>query len=44
MGDDFWCIHLVAIRGALERRGVAALERLRIATRGRVVEAIIVVG
>jgi hypothetical protein len=44
MGDDFWCRHLVATRGILERRGVAARERLRIATRGMVVEGICEVG
>jgi hypothetical protein len=40
MGDAFWCRHLVAMRGALLRTDGAALERLRIAARGIVVEAI----
>jgi hypothetical protein len=44
MGDDFWCRHLVATRGTLERRGVAAREILRIAMRGIVVDDIFVVG
>lgn len=40
MGDDFWCRHLVAMRGAVERMAGAARERLRIAVRGIIVDAI----
>jgi hypothetical protein len=40
MGDDFWCRHLVAMRGAEERTDGTALERLRRAARGIVIEAI----
>lgn len=39
MGDDCWCRHLVATRGAELRRGVAR-KRLRKAGRGIVLEAI----
>ena len=42
MGDDFWCKHLVAMRGALERMVGAARERLRMAARGIVIEAIMI--
>jgi hypothetical protein len=41
MGDDFWCRHLVAMRGALERMEGVARDRLRMAARGIVVEAIV---
>lgn len=41
MGDDFWCRHLVAMRGACERIDDVARERLRIAARGIVMEVII---
>ena len=41
MGDDFWCRHLVAMRGALERIEGVARERLRMTVRGIVVEAIV---
>jgi hypothetical protein len=41
MGEAFWCMHLVAIRGALERRVGAVRERLRIATRGTFSDAIL---
>lgn len=41
MGDAFWCKHLVAIRGAFDRRFGAAREKLHIAARGTVVEAIL---
>jgi len=41
MGDDFWCRHLVAMRGAWERIEVVARERLRIAARGIIMEVII---
>lgn len=42
MGDDFWCRHLVAMRGALDRTDGVARERLRMAARGIVIEAICV--
>ena len=41
MGEDFWCRHLVAMRGALERTEGVARERLRMAARGTVVDAIV---
>ena len=41
MGDDFWCRHLVAMRGALERMEGVARERLRMAARGIVIEVIV---
>lgn len=41
MGNDFWCRHLVAMRGALERMEGVARERLRSAARGIVIEAIL---
>jgi len=41
IGDDFWCRHLVAMRGALERIEGVARERLRMTARGIVVEAIV---
>lgn len=40
MGDDFWCRHLVAMRGALERMDGVARERLRMAARGIVIDVI----
>lgn len=42
MGDDCWCRHLVAMRGAVDRREGAVRERLRMAARGRVDEAMVV--
>lgn len=39
MGDDRWCMHLVAMRGAVLRKG-AARERARRAERGIVLEVI----
>jgi hypothetical protein len=41
MGDDFWCRHLVAMRGAEDRMEGPARVRLRRAARGIVIEAII---
>lgn len=41
MGDDFWCRHLVVMRGAVERIEGVARERLRMTARGIVVEAIV---
>jgi hypothetical protein len=41
MGDDFWCRHLVAMRGAVERIEGVARKRLRMTARGIVVEAIV---
>lgn len=41
MGDAFWCKHLVAMRGARERREGVARDRLRIAARGTFTEAIL---
>lgn len=40
MGDDFWCRHLVAMRGALERMDGVARERLRMAARGMIIDVI----
>jgi hypothetical protein len=42
MGDDCWCRHLVAMRGVVDRRDGAARERLRMAERGRIFEAMFV--
>jgi hypothetical protein len=41
MGEDFWCRHLVAMRGALERTEGVARERLRMAARGIAIDAIV---
>jgi hypothetical protein len=41
MGVAFWCKHLVAIRGAVLQIEGIVRNRLRIATRGTVVEAIL---
>jgi hypothetical protein len=38
MGDAFWCRHLVAVRGAVERK---ERDRLRSAVRGTFAEAIL---
>jgi hypothetical protein len=40
MGDAFWWRHLVATRGVFDRSEGAARERLRMAARGTVDEAI----
>jgi hypothetical protein len=40
MGDGCWCRHLVAMRGVAERRDGAARDRLRMAERGIVLDAI----
>ncbi len=40
IGDDFWCRHLVAMRGACERMDGVARERLCSAARGIFIEAI----
>jgi hypothetical protein len=39
MGDDCWCRHLVAMRGVDDRRDDVARDRLRMADRGSVLEA-----
>ena len=44
MGEDCWCRHLVAMRGAADRRDGVAHERLRTAERGSMLEAIFVEG
>jgi len=41
IGDAFWCRHLVAIRGAVGRMKGVARDKLRIAYRGSVVDAIV---
>ena len=41
MGDDCWCRHLVAMRGAVDRRAGVVRERPRMAARGRVDEAMV---
>jgi hypothetical protein len=43
MGDDFWCRHLVATRGALDLMEGVARDRPRMAVRGIAIEAIFVV-
>lgn len=43
IGDDFWCRHLVAMRGALDRMEGVARARLRMATRGIVIEAMVLI-
>jgi hypothetical protein len=40
IGDAFWCRHFVAIRGAMDRMKGVARDKLRIADRGSVVDAI----
>jgi hypothetical protein len=42
MGEDCWCRHLVAMRGAEDRREGVARERLRTAERGSMLDAIFV--
>ena len=42
MGEDCWCRHLVAMRGAVDRRVGVARERLRMAERGSMLDAIFV--
>jgi hypothetical protein len=42
MGEVCWCRHLVAMRGAVDRREGVARERLRIAERGSMLDAIFV--
>jgi len=44
MGDDCWCRHLVAMRGVAERRDGVARDRLHMAERGIVLEAIFCIG
>lgn len=41
IGDAFWCKHLVAICGAVDRMKGVARVKLRIADRGSVVDAIV---
>jgi len=41
MGDAFWCRHLVATLGTLDRKEGAARERVRMAARGTDVEAML---
>jgi hypothetical protein len=41
MGDACWCRHLVAMRGVADRRDGVARDRLRIAERGIVLDAIV---
>lgn len=43
IADDFWCRHLVAMRGALEQAEGAAREIPRMAVRGIIIEAIVLV-
>lgn len=43
MGDGCWCRHLVAMRGVADRTRGAARERLRIADRESVFEAIFLI-